>query len=64
MVPRAMMGAEANNMVNGLLSQATSAGIPIKLGDKVNLTVNITGTTTNPKIETNLKNGRRCREQH
>ncbi len=56
MVPRAMMGAEANNMVNGLLSQATSAGIPIKLGDKVNLTVNITGTTTNPKIETNLKN--------
>ncbi len=55
-VPRAMMGAEANNMVNGLLSQATSKGIPIKLGDKVNLTANITGTTTSPKIETNLKN--------
>jgi uncharacterized protein involved in outer membrane biogenesis len=55
-VPRSMMGTEANNMVNGLLSQATSKGIPVKLGDKVNLTVTITGTTTNPKIETNLKN--------
>jgi uncharacterized protein involved in outer membrane biogenesis len=55
-VPRSMMGAEANNMVNGLLSQATSKGIPVKLGDKVNLAVKITGTTTNPKIETNLKN--------
>jgi hypothetical protein len=55
-VPRSLMGSEANNMVNGLLSQATSTGIPIKLGDKVNLTVNITGTMTSPKIETNLKN--------
>lgn len=55
-VPRSMMGSEANNMVNGLLSQATSKGIPIKLGDKVNLAVNITGTLTSPKIETNLKN--------
>jgi hypothetical protein len=55
-VPRTMMGAEANNMVNSLLSQATSKGIPVKLGDKVNLTVKITGTTTSPRIETNLKN--------
>lgn len=55
-VPRSMMGSEANNMVNGLLSQAANKGVPVKLGDKVNLTVNITGTTTNPKIETNLKN--------
>jgi hypothetical protein len=55
-VPRAMMGAQANALVNNLLGQATSKGIPIKLGDKVNLTVNITGTTTSPKIETNLKN--------
>lgn len=56
LVPRSMMGTEANNMVNGLLSQATSKGIPVKLGDKVNLSVGITGTMTNPKIETNLKN--------
>ena len=55
-VPRAMMGTEANTMVNGLVSQATSKGLPVKVGDKVNLTVLITGTTTSPKIETNLKN--------
>jgi len=55
-VPRAMMGAEANNMVNGLLSQAASKGIPVKLGDKINIAVKITGTTTSPKIETGLKN--------
>ncbi len=55
-VPRAMMGTEGNNMVNGLLSQATSKGIPVKLGDKINLAVTIGGTITSPKIETNLKN--------
>jgi hypothetical protein len=55
-VPRSMMGAQANAMVEGLLGQAASKGVPIKLGDKVNLTVNITGTTTSPKVETNLKN--------
>lgn len=56
MVPRSMMGTEANNMVNGLVSQAAGKGIPVKVGDKVNLAVKITGTTTSPKIETNLKN--------
>jgi uncharacterized protein involved in outer membrane biogenesis len=55
-VPRSLLGTAGNNMVNNLLSQATSKGIPIKLGDKVNLTVGITGTMTKPVIETNLKN--------
>jgi hypothetical protein len=55
-VPRSLMGSQANTMVNGLVSQAASKGIPITLGDKVNLAVNITGTVTAPKIETNLKN--------
>ncbi len=55
-VPTAMMGSAGTSMVNSLVSQAASKGIPIKVGDKVNLAVKITGTTTNPKIETNLKN--------
>jgi hypothetical protein len=55
-VPRSSMGAEANNLVNNLVSQAANKGVPIKLGDKVNLTMNITGTVTSPKVETNLKN--------
>jgi hypothetical protein len=55
-VPRAMMGSQANAMVNNLVSQAASKGVPITVGDKVNLTATITGTMASPKIETNLKN--------
>ncbi|MES2703152.1 MAG: AsmA-like C-terminal region-containing protein [Bacteroidota bacterium] len=55
-VPRSLMGGQANTMVNNLVSQAAGKGIPITLGEKVNLAVNITGTVTNPKVETNLKN--------
>lgn len=55
-VPRSSLGTAGNNMVNNLVSQATSKGIPVQLGDKVNLAVNITGTMTKPQIETNLKN--------
>lgn len=55
-VPRSMMGAQANNLVNGLVSQAAAKGVPVTVGDKVNFTVNIGGTVTAPKIETNLKN--------
>ncbi len=55
-IPTSMMGAQGTAMVNNLVSQAASKGIPVKVGDKVNLTAKITGTTTSPKIETNLKN--------
>jgi uncharacterized protein involved in outer membrane biogenesis len=55
-VPRGIMGAQANALVNNLVSQATSKGVPITVGDKVNLTANITGTMNDPKVETNLKN--------
>ncbi|MBL7691495.1 MAG: AsmA family protein [Flavipsychrobacter sp.] len=55
-VPRALLGSAGNTMVNSLVSQAASKGIPITLGDKINFTVNITGTSTKPKVETDLKN--------
>jgi uncharacterized protein involved in outer membrane biogenesis len=55
-VPRSTLGAAGNNMINGLVSQAAAKGIPVTVGDKVNLTVKISGTMTSPKIETNLKN--------
>jgi hypothetical protein len=55
-VPRALLGSAGNTMVNNLVSQAASKGIPITLGDKINFAVNITGTTTKPKVETDLKN--------
>ena len=55
-VPTSMMGAQGTAMVNNLVSQAASKGVNVKVSDKVNLTVNITGTVKAPKIETNLKN--------
>jgi len=55
-VPRSALGSSGNDMVNNLLNQAASKGVPVKVGDKINLAVNITGTSTSPKIETNLKN--------
>jgi hypothetical protein len=55
-VPTAMMGAQGTAVVTNLLNQANSKGLNLKMGDKVNLAVNIGGTVTAPKIETNLKN--------
>ena len=54
-VPTAMMGSQGTAMVNNLVNQAAGKGLNVKVGDKVNLAVTITGTVTSPKIETNLK---------
>ncbi|RYZ18347.1 MAG: hypothetical protein EOO16_22700, partial [Chitinophagaceae bacterium] len=54
-VPRAKMGASANNFVNNLAAQAASRGLPVKLGETVNLKVNVGGTIRNPQLHTALK---------
>ncbi|WP_345257679.1 AsmA-like C-terminal region-containing protein [Flaviaesturariibacter amylovorans] len=54
-MPRAKLGAGANNVVNNLASQAASRGVPVKLGDMVNLKVNMGGTVSKPQIKTALK---------
>ncbi len=53
-VPRAMMGTDANNLVNNLSQQATAKGIPVKISDNINLKINMVGTITNPQIKTGL----------
>jgi hypothetical protein len=53
-VPRALMGADANNLINNLSQQAVAKGIPIKVSDYVNLKINMVGTLTNPQIKTGL----------
>jgi len=55
-VPRSVMGSAGNTVVNNLLSQAASKGVPVTLGEKITFAVKITGTSTQPKIETDLKN--------
>lgn len=54
-VPRKYLGTQGNNLVNGLVTQATSKGIPVKLGDVIDLNVRMGGSLTNPSIKTDLK---------
>jgi len=54
-VPRKYIGTQGNNLINGLVSQANNKGIPVKLGETVNLNVKMGGSLTNPTIKTDLK---------
>lgn len=54
-VPRKYLGNDGNNLLNNLAAQAVSKGIPVKLGDIVNLTIKMGGTLTSPTIKTDLK---------
>jgi hypothetical protein len=55
-VPREKLGTQANELVNNLASQASSKGIPVNVGETVNLRVNLGGTITNPTVKTDLAN--------
>lgn len=54
-VPRKYLGNEGNNLVTGLVSQATSKGIPVKLSDMIDLSVKMTGSIANPSIKIDLQ---------
>ncbi|HLG02936.1 MAG TPA: AsmA-like C-terminal region-containing protein [Bacteroidia bacterium] len=53
-VPRGEFGP-ANAALDGMLSSATSKGIPVKLGDVVNVQATFGGTVTDPTVKVNLK---------
>ncbi|MEO5594891.1 MAG: AsmA-like C-terminal region-containing protein [Chitinophagaceae bacterium] len=54
-VPRALMGDKGNAYINGLISQVNNKGVPLKLGDFINLKINMGGSITNPVLKTDLK---------
>ena len=54
-VPRKYLGTQGNALVNSLAAQAVSKGIPITLGDIVDLNVKMLGSMANPTIKTDLK---------
>jgi uncharacterized protein involved in outer membrane biogenesis len=54
-VPRSALGSQGNAMVNSLVNQAASKGVPVKVGETINLAVQIGGTISKPEISTNLK---------
>jgi hypothetical protein len=53
-IPRDEFGP-ANTALNSMVSSATAKGIPVKLGDVVNVQALFGGTVTNPTVKTNLK---------
>jgi hypothetical protein len=53
-VPRAMIGAEANQVIAGLVSRAAGAGIDLAAASEIALGIQITGTVGNPSIKTDI----------
>jgi hypothetical protein len=54
-LPRSMMGEKGNQLVNNLISQVNNKGIPMKVGDMVELNVKMGGFIKNPVFKTDLK---------
>ena len=54
-LPKSVMGTEGNKLINNLVTQAISKGIPIKQSETINLNIKMTGSITNPSIGINLK---------
>lgn len=54
-VPRKYLGNEGNNILNNLVTQAANKGIPVKLGETVDLSFKMGGTIANPTLRTELK---------
>ncbi len=53
-VPMDRLGNAGNSFVQGLSAKANSMGGNVRLGDRVNLSANIKGTVSNPKLELGL----------
>jgi hypothetical protein len=54
-LPRKILGTKGNNLINNLVADATSRGLPFKLGETINLDIRMTGTISNPFIGISLK---------
>ena len=56
-LPRALMGTQGNQLVNNLVTQVNSKGVPLKVGDIVNLNLKLGGFIKSPTVKTDLKQG-------
>jgi len=54
-LPRALMGSQGNNLVNNLAAAVNKKGIPLKVGETVNLSLKLGGTFSSPTIKVDLK---------
>lgn len=54
-LPRALLGGQANNAINGLVSKASTQGVNVKLDDQVALPVKVGGTLMSPVLKMDIK---------
>lgn len=54
-LPRALMGTQGNQLVNNLVTAVNSKGVPLNVGDMVNLKLGLSGTIANPTLKVDLK---------
>ena len=54
-LPRSMMGEKGNALVNNLVTQVNNKGVPMKVGDVVDLNVKMGGFFKDPTFKTDLK---------
>jgi hypothetical protein len=54
-LPRSIMGAQANSLINNLVTQAGNKGIPVNVSDSVHLQVLLGGSITKPTYKTDLQ---------
>jgi hypothetical protein len=56
-LPRALMGTQGNQLVNNLVTQVNSKGVPVQVGETVNLNLKLGGFIKSPTVKTDLKQG-------
>jgi len=54
-VPRAMLGDQANGLLDNAAAQVNAKGIPVKMSDIVKLNVKMGGSIANPLLRTDLR---------
>ena len=53
-LPRTVMGAKGNSLVDDLVAKANAKGVPVKALETVNLNLKVTGSISNPSVSVNL----------
>lgn len=53
-IPRKEFGGAANSALEGLLSQASSKGVDVKVADNISIAVKVEGTVTDPQVKTDF----------
>jgi hypothetical protein len=54
-LPRSIIGQQGNSLINNLVTQAQSKGIPVNVSDSIHLQVLMAGNFTKPSIKTDLQ---------